>query len=74
MQRTSLGERAWTKVIENYQENKRIEEYKSTHGGRAPPDPPMKAFLKGILPFLYQEKVHIKVGAEMEARHRTDDF
>jgi Ca2+-binding EF-hand superfamily protein len=73
MQRNTLGERVWLKVIENYQETRRIEEYKATHGGRAPPDPPMRAFLKTILPCFFQERIHIHVGAEMEARHRNED-
>ncbi len=72
MQRTSLGERAWIKVIERYQESKRVEEYKATHGGRAPPDPIHKKLLKTVLPCFFQEKTHIKVGAAMEARHRMD--
>lgn len=70
MQRNTLGENTWLKVIEQYQESRRIEEYKNSHGGRAPPDPPMRAFLKAVLPCFYQERVHINVGAEMEARHR----
>lgn len=65
------GERSWIKVIEKYQESRRIEEYKATHGGRAPPDPPLKKIAKMFLPCIFQEKVHIKVGAAMEARHRT---
>ncbi len=60
-------------MIENYQEGKRIEEYKATHGGRAPPDPPLKMVAKMILPCLFREKVHIKVGADMEARHRMEE-
>lgn len=46
MQRNSLGERAWVRVIEDYQEAKRIEEYKAAHGGRAPPDPAFRAIMK----------------------------
>jgi hypothetical protein len=72
MQRNSLGERAWIKVIENYQESKRVEEYKAAHGGRAPPEPLGKKLGKIFLPCFFQEKIHIKVGAAMEARHRTD--
>lgn len=70
MQRQSLGEKAWLSVMERYQEAKRVEEYKSLHGGRAPPDSPMRIFLKGVLPCFFRERVHIAVGAEMEARHR----
>ena len=65
-----LSETAWVKVIEMYQESKRIEEYKASHGGRAPPDPPLKAIAKVVLPCLFREKIHIQVGSEMEARHR----
>ncbi len=73
MQRNSLGEGGWLKVIENYQEGRRIEEYKATHGGRLPPDPPMRMVGKMLFPCLFREKVHIKVGADMEARHRLDE-
>lgn len=70
MQRNSLGENTWVKVIEAYQESRRIEEYKAAHGGRAPPEPALTACLKAVLPCLFVEKVHIRVGADMEARHR----
>jgi len=72
MQRNTLGESAWLKIIENYQHNRRVEEYKALHGGRAPPEPPMTIFLRTVLPCFYGEKVHIAVGAEMEARHRAE--
>lgn len=71
MQRKTLGERIWVSVIEKYQESKRIAEYRQTHGGQAPPDPPMRAFLKAILPCFYHDHVHIKVGAVMEKKHRN---
>lgn len=72
MQRKTLGERVWLQVIQNYQEVKRIEEYKAQHGGRAPPDPPLKAILKFVLPCFFHERVHISVGAEMENRHQLE--
>jgi hypothetical protein len=71
MQRKTLGERVWLQVMQNYQESKRIEEYKATHGGRAPPDPPIRALLKTVLPCFFRERVHIMVGSEMEARHQS---
>lgn len=72
MQKNSLGESTWLQVIENYEESKRIEEYKATHGGRAPPDTFTTKILKCFCPFMYQEKVHIKVGKDMEDRHRKE--
>lgn len=71
MQRTSLGEKAWLTVMEKYQETKRIEEYKAAHGGRSPPDTPLHAFLKSVLPCFFREKIHIAVGSQMEAKHRN---
>ncbi len=73
MQRTSLGEKVWLKVMEKYQEVRRIEEYKAAHGGRAPPDSPVQAFLKTVLPCFFREKIHIAVGSAMEKRHRDDE-
>ena len=72
MQRASLGENQWLTVIENYEYNKGVEEYKATHGGRAPPDPPLKAFLKMIAPCFFREKVHIVLGKELEDRQQAD--
>ena len=57
-----VGESAWLGVIERYEENKRIEEYKASHGGRAPPDPVWKAVLKTFAPCFFREKVHIVMG------------
>lgn len=72
MQRNSLGERTWLTVIENYQRSKAIEEYKRQHMGRLPPDPLPRMLAKLFLPCLFRERVHIKVGMEMENRHRED--
>lgn len=71
MQRNSLGEATWLKVIEGYNEQRIIEEYKATHGGRLPPDPPLKMLGKMFFPCFYRERVHVKLGADMEARHRS---
>jgi hypothetical protein len=71
MQRASLGESQWLTVIEKYEDNKRIEEYKAAHGGRAPPDPPLKAIAKTIFPCFFREKVHIVMGKDMDDRHRA---
>jgi hypothetical protein len=70
MQRNSLGERAWLGVIENYQRSKAIEEYKAQHGGRLPPEPALTMLAKLFLPCFFRQRVHIKVGMDMETRHR----
>lgn len=72
MQENSLGHQTWLKVIENYEESKRIEEYKATHGGKAPKEKWEKTLMKTLLPCLQREKVHIKVGKDMEDRHRRE--
>jgi Ca2+-binding EF-hand superfamily protein len=72
MQKNSLGENTWLSVIQSYQEQKIIEEYKATHGGKLPPDPPLKAIAKAIFPCFFRERVHVKLGADMEARHRAE--
>ncbi|KAJ1434657.1 hypothetical protein B484DRAFT_446516 [Ochromonadaceae sp. CCMP2298] len=71
MQRNSLGERAWVGVIENYQRSKEIEEYKANHGGRLPPEAALTMLGKMFFPCFYKDRVHIKVGLDMENRHRN---
>jgi Ca2+-binding EF-hand superfamily protein len=71
MQRNSLGERAWQRVIENYQRSKTVEEYKANHGGRLPPEPPLKMLGKLFFPCFFKDRTHIKVGLDMENRHRS---
>lgn len=67
MQRNSLGERTWIKIIENYQEMKRIEEYKAKNNGKSPPVP----FFKQIMGMCTSPPApYIPVGADMEKRHR----
>ncbi len=70
MQRSSLGERAWVKIMERYQESRRIAEYRAQHGGNNPPDSALQALGRAALPCLFRDKVHIQVGFQMEARHR----
>lgn len=70
LQRSSLGEESWLKVIEMYHKMQKLEEYKAAHGGRLPPDPMHIAIAKVFMPCLFQERVHIKLGADMESRHR----
>lgn len=72
MQKNSLGEMAWLKINERYTKEKRLEEYKATHGGKLPPDPPLVYLGKLILPCIFRERVHVKLGADMEARHRAN--
>ena len=47
---------------------------KATHGGRAPPDDPVTAVLKIFLPCFFANDVYIKVGADMENKHRGNVF
>jgi hypothetical protein len=62
MQKNTLGEYSWLAIVEEYQEQKRIEEYKLMHGGRLPPDPPLRKLGKMFLPCLYREREFIKLG------------
>ena len=71
MQKLSLGSTGWLIVQERYTKMKKIEEYKAAHGGRLPPDPFFTRIGKMLLPCLYRKKQHIKVGASMEAKHRS---
>jgi hypothetical protein len=65
-----LGEKTWLKVIERYQATKAIEEYKANHGGRLPPDSPLTMLGKAFLPCVFRERSFVKVGMDMEQRHR----
>lgn len=59
-------------MIEKYQASKLLEEYKANHGGRLPPDSPLVMLGKAFFPCFFRERVHIKVGLDMEQRHRDD--
>jgi Ca2+-binding EF-hand superfamily protein len=61
MQKLSMGEGVWLELISDYSENKRIEEYKATHGGRAPPEPFMKTMGKLFFPCMYKTKTYSKL-------------
>jgi hypothetical protein len=71
LQKMSLGEKAWLQIIEEYNKAKKIEEYKATHDGRPPPDPFPVKIGKLFCPCFFKEKIHIRMGADMEARHRA---
>ena len=61
MQKNSMGELAWLEIISDYSENKRIEEYKATHGGRAPPEPFLTTIGKMVMPCMYKTKAFSKL-------------
>jgi len=61
MQKQSMGEFMWLEIISDYSENKRIEEYKATHGGRAPPEPFLTTLGKMIMPCMYKSKAFSKL-------------
>lgn len=71
LQSFSLGSRKWLKIIEEYTRMRKIDEYKALHGGKAPPEPWNRRWGKAFCPCMYTQKVHIKLGAEMEARHQA---
>lgn len=70
MQRGSLGEYQWVKIIEGYTKTRQIEEYKASHGGKLPPDPFGTRMGKMFCPCMYRERVHIKMGKDMDDKHR----
>ena len=71
LQSFSLGHSKWIQIIEEYSRQRKIDEYKALHGGKAPPEPWSRRWGKAFCPCMYKEKVHIKLGAEMEARHQA---
>ena len=62
MQKLSMGEFVWLEIISDYAENRRIEEYRATHGGRAPPEPFMKKMSKIFCPCFVKKKNYSKMG------------
>lgn len=62
MQKLSMGEFVWLEIIADYAENRRIEEYRATHGGRAPPEPFMKRMTKIFCPCFVKQKNYSKMG------------
>jgi len=68
MQKISMSEKMWLHVVENFSRQKKIEEYKATHGGRLPPDPPLTMIGKLFCPCLYRTKAKVRIGAEAGKR------
>ncbi len=66
-----LGESTWLRLAEDYARQKKIEDYKALHGGKMPPDPFITRVGKIFLPCFYQEREFIKLGTDMENRHRS---
>ena len=64
MQKLSMGEKMWLQVTENFSRQKKIEEYKATHGGRLPPDPPLTMIGKLFCPCFFRTKTKVRVGSE----------
>lgn len=62
MQKLSMGEYVWLELIADYSEQKRIEEYRATHGGRAPPEPLGKRLFKIFCPCFVKKKNFSKMG------------
>lgn len=63
MQKISMGEDYWLEIIAHTAEEKRIEEYKATHGGRAPPEPLSKKLGKLFCPCFFKSKTYSKLDA-----------
>jgi len=68
MQKISMGEQIWLQVVENFSRQKKIEEYKATHGGRLPPDPPLTMVGKIFCPCMFRTKTKVRIGAEVGRR------
>ena len=62
MQKMSMGEKEWLEIVRSAAEEKRVEEYKATHGGRAPPEPLAKKLGKLFCPCFVKSKNYNKLG------------
>jgi hypothetical protein len=56
LQKKSLGEQTWLRVIQDYTARQRVEEYKVTHGGRLPPVPRSRSILMKLFPCCFRKK------------------
>jgi Ca2+-binding EF-hand superfamily protein len=63
MQDKSLGLNSWLQVIKNYNRALRVEEYRASHGGKAPPDSFSARMGKLFCPCLYRTNVKVKAAA-----------
>lgn len=62
MQKLSMGEYVWLEIIADFAEQRRIEEYRATHGGRAPPEKFAKKMTKLFCPCFVKQKNFSKMG------------
>eukprot|EP00607_Mallomonas_marina_P002528 CAMPEP_0182433138 /NCGR_PEP_ID=MMETSP1167-20130531/61150_1 /TAXON_ID=2988 /ORGANISM="Mallomonas Sp, Strain CCMP3275" /LENGTH=423 /DNA_ID=CAMNT_0024621447 /DNA_START=207 /DNA_END=1474 /DNA_ORIENTATION=- len=72
MQRTSLGESEWVRLIEKYRRRLFIEEYQATHGGASPPATLNEQFSR-LFCSCFKAPIHdssIRLGAQLEDKHR----
>jgi len=75
LQKKSLGEHTWLRVLQDYTARQRIHEYKLTHGGRNPPVPRSRRILLKLFPccFSYKDTTKvITIGEAMVTRHRKE--
>jgi hypothetical protein len=74
LQKTTLGEREWLRIMENVFQTAKIEEYKATHGGKMPPDTALVMILKLVAPcfFRSRKKQNLAVAAR-PAADEVDD-
>jgi hypothetical protein len=77
MQKLTLGEGAWLKIMEYVHKHKKIEEYKATHGGKMPPEDLLTTVMRVVMPCLFSPIAHhvapIAVGGALEDRHRKEE-
>ncbi len=71
LQKFSLGETTWTRIIVDYDEMKKIEEYKQTHDGKMPPLPLKRRLARAFCPCCFEERVHMALGAALDQRQRA---
>lgn len=69
MQKGSLGEKAWVKIMQDYNNARIREEYKQNHGGKPPPDKPLDKLLKLFCPCLFdREKSYVQAGSALAVK------
>jgi len=73
MMTNTLGQKAWVKVHENLNRQRKIQEYMDAHGGQKPPDPFIKKVLKKACRCFLSKERQLNMDAIQKAQKESKD-